>query len=1837
MNRSIYKDESGVSEVVGSILTLSITVVLFSSIFGAVSMLETPERSTYVDFEADIEFNTKLSVSYINITNKGGHDMETYSTRLYLVLNDVETTSFSFTDPELKLSGEDDDEWEMKEKVTIKLDSETIPLNNDIYNADKIEMVIVDQNTNSVVWRSEVTKDVSAPIMIRNVDIEYDPMHPWKNYGDRGEAIILKAEVIAPGLEPGNVSVNATMKGEVLTPEDKKTYELNHTKGNKYEIVCDVSTKAEDGTYPVKFTAESFNQSASSTYANLNIGEYAGLENPPDIVVGNVEFTPLSPTEKERITVTASVYNNGDFDIRSNITIWDNHTKTNRRKQVVPTMENVTLRAGPSPTRVSATFRIENATEHQITFNASNSRGDEIFLNYEVEGEWEEGPDNNWDDNEATGTVYVNPRILIVDDGGSVQKESVYMQDALDELDYDYSVTNVEPGEDGPDKEILYRYGLTIWMTGSDDISPLTGDDVDNIEDYMDDGNKVWLIGLNLNRVDNNLLQNYFGANSIEDSTLITEGLRVPILGENGTFGNFKYPAVHNSFCRPITDTGGYEEKNMLSENYGDGYLTGAGYERNGDNRSVLSSYLFNSIDGSTMRTTMAQEVIGWLVNITSRSGIDISVSSQSIVPSAPMFRDEVIVNATLRNNGLEDQNVTVRMQVDDDFDLIQPNQGDTLFLEGKGGTGYVTFNWTAQPIGRHTLRVIADPYDDIEETNEENNDITYKDLNVSGDQVEVNVRFSTLVVDDDQSDDGYEDTTGRLLSVMNELGYEEGSDYDVFESGPNSGPTADEMNRYNAVYWVTGQSEDTIHPDEIEELIDYEESNGYLNRTGTNVLFIGDNIIEDLNGTSGHGDAMLEMMGIEPTSISYDDVEPDRLSGVRNHNISHGMKYSLDGASVRSFDDVSDHGEVLFTDENGNNISSFYGDGESKVVLLGVDLFSIDGPIAANFTEWPAGDVETSDMRAIDEFIYMVGREFGKIDERPELRVSDLDVELNTDNPMLTRSYKIKAVIENIGFESASPLVRFLDGDSYIGSNTPTILPTTRTTSGEQGYFDVNPGKVTIEARWSPSKAGSRTIQIQVDPEGEIDEINNDSVELMEFNNLAEIDKEVYYFWDDMEDGADKWDHDTQLAMINGEQPLEYLSEEYDEVYTDIVSEWNKSMSKRYEKTDYYSYSDPSSFRLNETLDESGEETNSDDGGMSLTAAPPQPDLKATQLVSNGKFSTDDSSWTLTEPQSQGVAEWDGTMNYVDGGSIHISASATNEATNIEEAQWAQSIGPTSNTLTVNGVYNMDLTTQQSVQAPISSTVEIQLFDTGTGAWETVYSYSDTDTVSTGWVEFGPDATYSPTGEVNEIRAYLYISSGSSNNKDSNGDLWMDNISATIPSVPGNTPPLKPFNPSPENGATDVNTNPTLTVNVSDPDGDSMNVRFYNASDNSLIDSNSGVTNGTTSVTWNGLAYGYPYEWYAEASDGYRTNTSTTWSFTTEYKGGGVQDIRAYGPNKNKTIVTETVNLSDYSSATLSFFHKYKIRDGNGALLEVGYFNDNDDEWQWIYMIPSLNTYNGQLNMSSTNSDDRQDYEGTQMDWCWSGTSGGGSFGWDYVKANLLNYVPEGQRDEVRVRFNYTQYENGTGYGWFIDNVGISATRDDSGVGENVGPDMKDVWRRVYENDTHGNNNTAWWNGIENPDNDGQEEFKPGIDNRLTTKSIDLTNARTANMSAYFKFNINGSSGAPPDGFRVEITLDNGVTWMPINVGTRTAYGVSGEGTDQSYQGLDAGNHWTTASSLQRLNVDLSDFSGETIKLRFRVVTSTGSYQHFEDDTYDFGGFYVDDVVVSGESVGGS
>lgn len=124
-------------------------------------------------------------------------------------------------------------------------------------------------------------------------------------------------------------------------------------------------------------------------------------------------------------------------------------------------------------------------------------------------------------------------------------------------------------------------------------------------------------------------------------------------------------------------------------------------------------------------------------------------------------------------------------------------------------------------------------------------------------------------------------------------------------------------------------------------------------------------------------------------------------------------------------------------------------------------------------------------------------------------------------------------------------------------------------------------------------------------------------------------------------------------------------------------------------------------------------------------------------------------------------------------------------------------------------------------------------------------------------------------------------VSGGNSYNWYAVADDGIDSATSSTWGFTVNDSPNAPTNPSPSDGSTTSDDTPQLCVDVSDPDGNAMDVSFY--VDGNLSATNTGVDSGSnTCYTTNSLSDG-SHDWQVVADDGYDKATSSTWSLTVD------------------------------------------------------------------------------------------------------------------------------------------------------------------------------------------------------------------------------------------------------------------------------------------------------------------------------------------------------------------
>ncbi len=185
------------------------------------------------------------------------------------------------------------------------------------------------------------------------------------------------------------------------------------------------------------------------------------------------------------------------------------------------------------------------------------------------------------------------------------------------------------------------------------------------------------------------------------------------------------------------------------------------------------------------------------------------------------------------------------------------------------------------------------------------------------------------------------------------------------------------------------------------------------------------------------------------------------------------------------------------------------------------------------------------------------------------------------------------------------------------------------------------------------------------------------------------------------------------------------------------------------------------------------------------------------------------------------------------------------------------------------------------------------------------------------------------------------------------------------------NPPPSPPSNPSPASGTTQVSTSEVeLSVLVSEPEGDLLDVKFYDALTGELIGEVNNVQSDTrASVTWYNLNPGKIYKWYATATDSSgATSSSPVWEFITVNPSSDWFDTncrwREYfvfdnyrGKEYNVKNFTVLVVLNS-SRINYSLTNKDDVRfydyDGTPLHHEVETWNETGNSYIWV-KIPNL------------------------------------------------------------------------------------------------------------------------------------------------------------------------------------------------------------------------------------------------------------------------------------------
>lgn len=138
----------GVSDIIGNLLVLAITVTLFTGILFFVTSMPGPSEKVYTDFSPSLKLLSDSGDAYINITHKGGEPLYDYRTNIYLFVNEA---PMSLTLADGNIAG---DSWPTGATWSYKLTG--------VLPSTALSIMIVDKVANTVVFSSPLQGGTQA-------------------------------------------------------------------------------------------------------------------------------------------------------------------------------------------------------------------------------------------------------------------------------------------------------------------------------------------------------------------------------------------------------------------------------------------------------------------------------------------------------------------------------------------------------------------------------------------------------------------------------------------------------------------------------------------------------------------------------------------------------------------------------------------------------------------------------------------------------------------------------------------------------------------------------------------------------------------------------------------------------------------------------------------------------------------------------------------------------------------------------------------------------------------------------------------------------------------------------------------------------------------------------------------------------------------------------------------------------------------------------------------------------------------------------------------------------------------------------------------------------------------------------------------------------------------------------------------------------------------------------------------------------------------------------------------------------------------------------------------
>ena len=1028
MRKIVKREESGVSEVVGTILILAITVVLFATVFTYVQHIPPPAKSAQMVIQANISGSGKGL--FVSLRDLAGSIFNSNMTYLDISSNGTfkSYTIYSLTNEPTFGPGS---------IINLNLSSMGISVSN----VSNLGMLIFSAQYNQILWKFN-------GVSISNI-------------------YILNAMASPLPVQPNSQFL---IYVTVFSPYNNTTVTVNLTKlfiGNNYLIGTSTSVLGDIRNYIVTVSTPSvinvssefalISAKSGQHIAYYNLSLYSSNANSPDVIIepGGILLENSRPVHGTSDPMQILIKDNSPIAATFNLFIYDKYPNGT----TLPIQNNFGL------TELGTGLEVVNGTFSVGSFSTAT-----VSLIWDNVGGFGPGAGNNLiiagltnirgingvlqipNPPNVTQPVFVQPKILMVNEQG------IYSGTSSDVSEY-YKVMLEYTGFTSDYITVPYNtpvnlngYDLVIWFTGNNS-QGISQSQVNELVNFYESGGKLFIINPIVKNINS-------GSGSFEwyniNYNLTMHVYKTALKAFNMNQTN-QLSLVYNSNMNPYVSSPGLifnasnfngPWKNLTYMYYNNNYYATSGYSSNGEGgKIVFLGFEFARLP-LYQQDYVGNKILMWLFNVTFIPGYQLALTD--IVPSTytPLFSQDINISFYITN--LSPVNLTTQLEVLMNGNFYNYYSIPTIPKDG----GFIVFNvtWNATPPGYTTITGILDPFHEIPQINYALDEASSL-VNTT-----IYVQYSVLILKL-QSLNSKTEGTFNLNSTLRALGIK----YNWVLYNPSSNLNYSNLfKRYNTVIIDSDNSlfsNNANTPSSYDPALNY-AINSYYNLgttsmsglysmffmgNGTQNLFSEDSYLNTLFGI-GFGSAAGLSQGPDNTYELMGNNNTNQTTGFFGSYMSNSIGYLLDPSSISKnipYYIINNPGlwPILSSQWNqkGEILAAIGNQGGFRYFVDDFGLSQIEGIIQYHSAQYeplnPSTDARTFFMLMLMGYVnYTINKVI------PEVLPSTITY--SSTVLMIDRYYVVNSLIINLGKRGGSLEVEAFDGSGLFATQTVYLPP---------------------------------------------------------------------------------------------------------------------------------------------------------------------------------------------------------------------------------------------------------------------------------------------------------------------------------------------------------------------------------------------------------------------------------------------------------------------------------------------------------------------------------------------------------------------------------------------------------------------------------------------------------------------------------------------------------------------------------------------------------------------------------------------------------------------------